>query len=65
MLELLINNQRADIYEDQTKVAVTYAISDISDVEKAKDNTTKTIRLPGTSTNRKILGFPEDINVTS
>ena len=65
MLELLINNQRADIYEDQTKVAVTYAISDISDVEKAKDNTTKTIRLPGTSTNRKILGFPEDMNVTS
>lgn len=65
MIELIVNNKRADIFEDQTRIAITYAISDISDVEKARDNTTKTIRLPGTRNNLKIFGFPGDINVTS
>lgn len=66
MVNLIINNQIADVYDTGDLLsAVTYSIGDIADLESKKNPTTKTIKIPATAKNRRIFGHPEDVTVTS
>lgn len=62
-VRLYINNQEADISNDQrSQIATTYTVADIRDISKTKSSTSKTIRIPATAKNRKIFGFAEDVH---
>ena len=62
--QLIINNQTVDVYsENDVLTVVSYMISEISDVQTRRNSTSKTIKLPGTSRNKKIFGFADDLNV--
>ena len=65
-VQLIIDNQIADVYSQNDLVtAITYSISDINDIEKRGNATSKTIKIPATARNKKIFKHADDISVTS
>lgn len=57
-VELYINDQLVDIENEEKfaqQFAITYSFSDLSEPDKIVDTYSKTINLPGTSTNNKIF----------
>lgn len=65
-VQLIIDNQIADVYSGNDLItSVTYSISDINDIDKRGNSTSKTIKIPATSKNKKIFGFADDLTVTS
>lgn len=62
---LIIDDQIADISDKEMQVAISYSISEASNIEERTNPTTKTITLPGTKRNCKIFGYPEVLDVQS
>jgi len=54
---LIIDDQIADISDKEMQVAISYSISEASNIEERTNPTTKTITLPGTKRNCKIFGI--------
>lgn len=60
MIRLFINNVQADIWsDDKMNLSISYAISEMRKLSTRKGTTTKTIQIPATPTNRKLLGFQD------
>lgn len=53
-MELYLNDIQVDL-DDRVPFPLTYQVSDIRDISKRKGSTSKTIKLPGTQTNVKLM----------
>lgn len=63
-MELYINNILVDLNE-KIPFPLTYAISDIKDISSRKGNNSKTIALPGTSTNVQLMANVFSLSATA
>jgi len=63
-LQLYLNDQLADLADD-SPIALTFQINNLADVKNQAGNTSDLFKLPLTQNNRRILGFPDDISVTT
>ncbi|WP_462266083.1 hypothetical protein [Mucilaginibacter sp.] len=63
-MQLYINDQLADLSDD-SPVALTFQINNLAEVKNQQGNTSNQFKLPLTQHNRALLGFPDDIAVTS
>jgi hypothetical protein len=55
MIELLINNQKVDLSDD-FDISITRSIADIKEPQSRSSDWSKTITIPGTKFNNKVLG---------
>ncbi|WP_374951011.1 hypothetical protein, partial [Mucilaginibacter sp.] len=62
--QLFINDQLADLADD-SPIALTFQINNLAEVKNQQGNTSNQFKLPLTQHNRALLGFPDDIAVTS
>lgn len=62
MTQLLIEGYELDIYEG-IGALFTYQVDDVSSFAKKNTSFSKTITIPATAKNRKLLGFVEDLNI--
>jgi len=61
--KIYINNEEIELYQTVDKsIAITKMIASSSDLTARKKDNTKTITVPGTGVNRKLLKYAEDIN---
>lgn len=58
---IFVNDQEVDLSQD-SPIALTFQINNLSEVRNQQGNTSNQIKLPFTQKNRKILGFPDDVN---
>lgn len=59
-LILYIDNNELDVTQEELlRFTLSFTIADITDLSNIKNSTSKTITLPGTDNNRKLLGFAE------
>lgn len=63
-MELFINGIQVDL-NDKIPFPLTYAISDIKDISSRKGNNSKTIALPGTSTNVQLMSNVFSLSATA
>lgn len=63
-LELYLNDQLCDLSDD-SPMALSFQINNLADVKNQAGNTSNQFKLPLTQNNRRILGFPDDIRVTT
>ncbi|HEY4326172.1 MAG TPA: hypothetical protein VGN20_19450 [Mucilaginibacter sp.] len=63
-LQLYLNDELVDLSND-SPIALTFQINDLADVKNQQGNTSNQFKLPLTQRNRRILGFPDDIAVTT
>ncbi|GAC1312347.1 MAG: hypothetical protein NVSMB24_33660 [Mucilaginibacter sp.] len=63
-LQLYINDQIVDLSDDHP-IALTFQINNLAEVKNQQGNTSKQFKLPLTQRNRQILGFPDDVAVTT
>ncbi|WP_214072400.1 hypothetical protein [Mucilaginibacter sp. dw_454] len=59
-LQLYINDELVDLSDD-SPIALTFQINDLAEVKNQQGNTSNQFKLPLTQTNRRILGFPDDV----
>lgn len=59
--QVFINDQLLDLSSD-SPIALTFQINDIGTTQNQQGNTSNQFQIPDTQNNRKILGFPNDIN---
>lgn len=59
---LYINDTQVDLYDEGASIALSYEISDITDIDKRGSASSKTIKVPLTAANKVTLGFPDDIS---
>lgn len=59
--QIFINDQEIDLSTD-SPIALTFQINDLGAVQNQQGNTSNQFQIPDTQRNRKILGFPNDIN---
>lgn len=65
-IQLIIDNQVADVYSEADVImAISYSIADVSAIDTRCNATSKTIRVPATSRNRRIFGYADDLTVSS
>lgn len=64
MTQLLIEGYELDIYEG-IGALFTYQVDDVSSFAKKNTSFSKTITIPATSKNRKLLGFVDDLTINS
>lgn len=64
MTQLLIEGYELDIYEG-IGALFTYQVDDVSSFAKKNTSFSKTITIPATAKNRKLLGFVEDLTINS
>jgi hypothetical protein len=62
-IQLFLNDQLADVSED-SPIALTFQINDLSEVKNQQGNTSNQFKLPLTQNNRVILGYADDIGIT-
>jgi hypothetical protein len=62
-IQLYINDNLLDQAVD-TEIALTFQINNLADVKNQQGNTSNQFKVPLTSRNKMILGFPEDIQFT-
>jgi hypothetical protein len=62
-IQLYLNDQLADVSED-SPIALTFQINDLSEVKNQQGNTSNQFKLPLTQNNRVILGYADDIGIT-
>ncbi len=60
-MKVFIDGFAADI-DERTEVSITLSVVSQSNLEESRTGYSKTIMLPTTPTNRKLLGQPEDVN---
>lgn len=61
--KVYINSNEIDLVDpNDLDLAITLAIAESNDINVRKKSNTKTLKFPGTATNRKIFGHPEDPN---
>ncbi|HEY9003355.1 MAG TPA: hypothetical protein VIM89_18510 [Mucilaginibacter sp.] len=63
-LQLYINDQLVDLNDD-SPIALTFQINNLTEVQNQQGNTSNQFKLPLTQRNRQILGFPDDIAFTT
>lgn len=63
-LQLYLNGQLCDLSDD-SPLALTFQINNLADVKNQSGNTSNQFKIPLTQNNRRILGFPDDIRVTT
>jgi hypothetical protein len=61
MVNLFIGNTGADLPND-TVVAITLQVHDLTNLESRNGNFTNNIKLPLTNLNKQLLGYPHDVN---
>lgn len=64
MTQLLIEGYELDIYEG-IGALFTYQVDDVSSFAKKNTSFSKTITIPATAKNKKLLGFVEDLTINS
>lgn len=58
-----IEGEQVDIWSaKELGLAATYQVTDVNKIDSRKTYSTKTIKLPTTKRNRRLLGFPDDLN---
>jgi hypothetical protein len=62
--QLYINGQLLDLSND-SPIALTFQINNLADVRNQSGNTSNQFKVPLTQRNRRILGFPDDIKITT
>jgi len=62
-IQLYLNDQLIDVSED-SPIALTFQINDLSEVKNQQGNTSNQFKLPLTQNNRIILGYADDIGIT-
>jgi len=60
--QLFINDQRCDLDNDSL-IGLTFQINDLGDVQNQQGNTSNQFKIPNTQNNRRIFGFPDDIQM--
>ena len=63
-LQLYINDQLVDLSND-SPIALTFQINNLAEVQNQQGNTSNQFKLPLTQRNRQILGFPDDVALTT
>lgn len=63
-MKIYIDNQLADT-DERTEVSVTLSVASHSDLETSRMGYSKSIMLPATPRNRKLLSVPEDVNAAA
>lgn len=63
-IQLFLNEQLCDLTDD-SPIALTFMINNLADVKNQAGNTSNQFKLPLTQNNRRILGFPDDIRITT
>lgn len=62
-LQLYINDELADLSDD-APMALTFQINNLAEVKNQQGNTSNQFKLPLTQRNRRILGFPDEVDFT-
>lgn len=61
--KIIIDGEEVQLYQTVDRsIAITKMIASFSDITARKKDNTKTITVPGTGTNRRLLKYAEDIN---
>ena len=63
-IQLFINDQLVDLSDDNP-IALNFQINNLAEVKNQQGNTSNQFKLPLTQNNRQILGFPDDIQITT
>ena len=61
MVELIVSNEALDLYPNEV-ISLTMAINDLASIETRDGSYSNKFKLPSTSNNNKILGYPSEIN---
>ena len=64
MVELIVNNEALDLLPSEV-ISLTMAVNDLASIESREGNYSNKFKVPATSNNNRILGYPSEINFVS
>lgn len=63
--QLFINGISADFFSDDEPIPLILQVNDLGDLQSLQGHGSKNFKLPLTQKNRELLGFPDDITITT
>ena len=64
MVELIVNDESLDLYENEL-ISLVMAVNDLASIESREGNYSNQFTIPSTSKNNRIFGYPNELNLVT